>query len=247
MTRLSNLPLDELFVSGAQIAPDLEPHPTNFETATRIHETLVEEGLETELYTLDAWLSRKVKGQLVAELYANAGMTHPEVNLRVVSDVLEKEIRIEEAQHRQTADHVFNTLLPLALERHQANPSLPNYFWAKDVANLEARYDIHKALSKRMEAVAETGKDGLRDLTDRYIERTIAEARDEVYAIIVDQKNELEMIHMSDELKIERQKNAIQQLKLELDDTQVLLADARTEIGELKTNTLVNFDLQRTA
>lgn len=189
------------------------------------YEELLQEGLESELRAFDSWLSWKVKNELIAQIYNGIGVEDRQINLRSISDVVYGEILSEKDKHLQNAAHIENEIIPLAHTRRTPRFDDANYYWAKDIPNLEARSEIHYAVSSRIGEIEAEGDDGLYDLTENYIQRMILIAQDEVLAIVTQQKQELEQHNQENIAKINELQGAIGILKTQLEQTHEQLDD----------------------
>jgi hypothetical protein len=203
------------------------------------YETIINEGTQCELRALDSWLSWRVKNELVPQILKNIGIEEWQINIQAVHTIIKAHISTEKVKHFQDAAYIKNELIPLASTRPTPLFGDPNYFWRKDILNLQARTDIHTLVSSRMSDIEATGDDGMYDLSEKYIQLMIPAARDEVLAILTEQKRELLGQNQRDIARIDELEATIVILGLQLEQSvkELQVRDMELLDGELSPAT----------
>ena len=145
---------------------------------------LLEEAIQSELHTLDAWLSFKVKSELVSQLYTNIG-NEAGVNIAHIQEIVNAELQNEKEKNLDQALHVAG-IIPYAAMVPTNPLKGPDSYWVKDVDNLQRRVDVHYEVVSFIESIESQGDDGMYSYTEEFVKRTQIEARDEVISILKD-------------------------------------------------------------
>jgi len=188
-------------------------------------ESLPHISLKSELRALDAWLSWKVKNELITQIVSRGGVDGEQINVSSIKSALCNEIDGEKDKHTQSGEYIDRTVIPGAAARLKPRVDVAGVYWAKDVSNLQSRSEIHFEIADRLDAIASTGDDGLYDLTEKYIQRTMPEASRDALTIVLQQRQELEAVKRRDEAKISELEGLIDILGVQLQEAQAKIAD----------------------
>jgi hypothetical protein len=172
--------------------------------------------VKSELNTIDSWLSFKVKNELVAQIYTNIGAESSQINIAAVQQVITDELQGERDKNLQHALRL-NEVIPIAASREEPGFNGQDFYWKKDVENLQQRMGVHREVTSYIKAIQASGDEGLYDLTETYIQRTLMEAQDEVLHILMQQKQELENRDLQNKARIAKLMGAIGTLETELE------------------------------
>ena len=173
---------------------------------------LLEEAIQSELYTLDGWLLFKVKSELVSQLYTNIG-NEAGVNIAHIQEVVNAELQKEKEKNLDQALHVAG-IIPYAAMVPTNPLKGPDSYWVKDIDNLQRRVDVHYEVVSFIESIESQGDDGMYSYTEDFVKRTQIEARDEVISIL---KDKLVSTEAMNEARIEELQDGVIILEAEVE------------------------------
>ena len=201
--------------------------------AVKTYEEIVEIGTKVQYKEFQDWLNWRVKNELVSQIFHGLGEPDLQLNIHSVHDVIWKEITSQRDHHFQSAAHIENTLVPLATSRPTARPEIAGYYWQKDVPNLEARGEIHAAVSQRISTtLAVLSENALYDFTEDYIKELKLEAQQESLKIAKQRINDLELEEQRNQLQITELQTIAATLAAQLEKSKVEVADRDVALHE---------------
>jgi hypothetical protein len=143
---------------------------------------------------------------------------------------VKNEVETERDRRFQSSMELENDTIPTAALRQLPDEKSPTSYWRKDVANLEVRSGIDSGLSSLLDTIADTGEDGLRDLSEVLIAEVHNEARDEAIRILVQQERDLRQQHDRDQEQIQSLREKVVTLHNELQSAKQDIQDRDLEL-----------------
>jgi hypothetical protein len=201
--------------------------PASDQVVEKSYEQIIHDGVEGKMKAFDGWLGFKVKTELIAQIFTNVGSENWQIDIGSVFVMLKKEISNEKNVNFQSANELENTTIPLAIsrdgdEKTKDPTKTATFYKVKDVDNLWARAAIHSEISMRLNAIEETGDEGIYDLSEVYIQQLYPMAKSEALRLALLQKQELEAaIEQSvraNRAKITNLESTISELRSQIDD-----------------------------
>ena len=186
---------------------------------------------DAEKQSIKSWLERKVRSELVDQMYSSVSVDTGSIDIDKVAVVLAKELEVRKAQSQDLVDDIMMQIPYIELKK--APSSSVTDFTYRDIAKLQRVSEVHSQVIDYIDDLQTDGDDKMQDLAVRYIATTEADARKDVVKILKSQKQELE-----------------QELKLEKMDNQQRIAQLLGAIGILEATNketqsqLVDRDLQ---
>jgi hypothetical protein len=185
-------------------------------------EEKIELAARAELDVLDSFLSYSVRKELTEQMYLSLGKDDALINIRQVAAVISKDLEGQLTSHKQGEMLLESRMIPkaTAIVAPVKNSNAHSYY-RRDVENLQMRAAVHSELADRIETVLSSGSEGMYDLTEIYIERTIADARKDVLDILVKQKQELDVQNKALEAQIKQVNGELAERDLLLYDNEM--------------------------
>ena len=197
------------------------------------YQTIVEIGTEVQYKEFQDWMNWRVKNELVSQIFHGLGQADLQLNIRSVRDVIWKEITSQRDHHFQSAAHIENTLVPLATARPTARPEISGYYWQKDISNLEARAEIHAAISQRISTtLAVLGDSELYDFAEDYTKELKLEAQQEALKIAKLRITDLEHEEQRNQQQMTELQTIAATLAAQLEKSKTAVADRDIELHE---------------
>ena len=165
------------------------PSSDQFEVK-KSHEQIVQEGIEIEARLFEAWLSMRVKDELVAQVIKNARDIKWQVDVKPIIEIVTKELRLQKDRSFQAATDLENRVIPLAMTRSEFIAGDPNFYTQDDVDSLYARIEIYMSAAETAAAVEATGDQGLHDLSTEYATLLLPDAKNEALAVLLQQRQD---------------------------------------------------------
>jgi hypothetical protein len=192
-------------------------------------EELIVDGISLELSQFEAWLGYRVKNEVLRQIF-DKEIPEGEIDITAVASIVKNEVETERDRRFQSSMELENDTIPTAALRQLPDEKSPTSYWRKDVANLEVRSGIDSGLSSLLDTIADTGEDGLRDLSEVLIAEVHNEARDEAIRILVQQERDLRQQHDRDQEQIQSLREKVVTLHNELQSAKQDIQDRDLEL-----------------
>jgi hypothetical protein len=212
-----NLIIVESPPNGEDVVPvRTEVTPILFEQEVKKGDT---NSLRLAVRELDDWLVFRVKNELITQIYTGIVNDAPDkedhgLNIQSVSAVLQEVIASEGKRHYEEKMSLELTQIPSAEMRNMPGTSskVGTDYWKKDVENLWSRYETHEQMGTYIDQLQAVGAEGMYDLAEGYIERTLERARTEVVSILRQQKDELQSKVVQGAARIQQLEQSLEHL-----------------------------------
>lgn len=163
------------------------------------------------------WLDRKVKNELLDQIFSPHPGSEGAINLASVWNVIHDVATEELNNNFQTATYLENEVVPVAETRTDTVFGDASYYIKSDVEALWVRIDAHLAMVEALSATQPVGEAAQLEVAETMIRRLLSEARDEAIVILKEQKLQLEAKKREADKKIAGLERTIESLTVDLE------------------------------